>query len=123
MLQLLTNDEASPEKYAINEAWLASTIKRMPMALAEVIWPEDTEQKIMEIFLIASECAEVQLKSGVNFAAQKECCFHPVGVFEYCDLRESWVYRLMSEWFLDEDSTNELVHDVKKRLFAISMRS
>ena len=77
----------------------------------------------MEIFLIACECAEVQLNSGVNFVAQKERCFHPVGVFEYRDLRESWVYRLMSEWFLDEDSTNELVHDVKKRLFEISMRS
>lgn len=122
LLQLLMNNEASPEMYALKEAWFASTIKRMPMALAEVIWPEDTETKIMRIFLLASECADEQLKSGIDFAAKKDDVFHPVGVFEYSALRESWIYQLMAEWFQDEDSTNELVHDVKKRLFTIGLR-
>ena len=123
LLQLLTNDEASPEKYALNEAWFASTIKRMPMALAKVIWPEDTEVKIMQIFLLAFECADTQFKSGVDFTAEKERAFHPVGIFEYSDLRESWIYQLMVEWFQGENSTSELVHDVKKKLFTISLHS
>lgn len=123
LLQLLTNDEASPEKYAINEAWFASTIKRMPMALAEVIWPEDTEQKIMEIFLLASEWTEALFKSGIDYTARKEREIHPVGIFEYSDLRESWLYQLMTEWFQDEDNSNDFVHDVKKRLFTIGLRS
>lgn len=122
LLQLLMNDEESPEMYALNEAWFASTIKRMPMALAQVIWPENTEMKIMQIFLLSSECAGEQLKSGIDFATKKDGAFHPVGVFEYSALRESWIYQLMAEWFQDEDSANELVHDVKKRLFTIGLR-
>lgn len=123
VLLLLMNDETNAEKYAFDEAWFASTIKRMPMALAKVIWPENTEEKIMQIFLFASECADALSESGVDFTAKKNREIHPVGVFEYSALRESWIYRLMTEWFQGEDSSDELVHDVKERLFRIGVCS
>lgn len=123
VLLLLMNDEADAEKYAFNEAWFASNIRRMPMALASVIWPKNTEEKIMQIFLLASELTIVSENSGLNFHKRKQQEIHPVGVFEYCALRESWIYRLMTEWFLDGDSTNELVRDMKERLFTIGLGS
>ena len=122
LLQLLMNDEASPEMYALNETWFASTIKRMPMALAEVIWPENTEEKIMQMFLLSSDLTAALAESGLDYQKAKEKLIHPVGVFEYSALRESWIYQLMADWFQDEDSTNELVHDVKNRLFTIGLR-
>lgn len=123
VLLLLMNNETNAEKHALNEVWFASNIKRMPMALAEVIWPGNTEEKIMQIFLLASELTIALSEAGLDFQKRKEQEIHPVGVFEYSTLRESWVYQLMAEWFQDEDSTNELVHDVKERLFTIGMRS
>lgn len=122
VLLLLMNEETDAEKRAFDEAWFASTIKRMPMALAKVIWPENTEEKIMQIFLLASELTAALAESGLDFQKKKEQEIHPIGVFEYSTLRESWIYQLMAEWFQDEDSANELVHDVKKRLFTIGLR-
>ena len=78
---------------------------------------------IMQIFLLASELTIALSEAGLDFQKRKEQEIHRVGVFEYSTLRESWVYQLMAEWFQDEDSTNELVHDVKERLFTIGMRS
>lgn len=123
VLLLLMNNEPNAEKYAFDEAWFASTIKRMPMALARVIWPGNTEEKVMQIFLVASECADALSASGVDFTAKKAREIHPVGVFEYSALRESWIYKLMAEWFLDADSSDELVHNVKERLFRIGVCS
>ena len=123
VLLLLMNNEPDAEKYAFDEAWFASAIKRMPMDLARVIWPENTEEKVVQIFLVASECADALSASGVDFTAKKAREIHPVGVFEYSTLRDSWIYYLMVEWFQDEECSDELVHDVKERLFRIGVMS
>ena len=54
ILLLLMKHDANELIYARAEVWFASNIKRMPMSLAEVIWPEDTEGKIEEMFLLYS---------------------------------------------------------------------
>lgn len=123
ILLLLMNSEEVPAKYAFREAWFASNIRRMPMALAKSIWPENTEVKIMQIFLTTAELADAAAASGVDFSERKEREFHPVGVFEYSTLRESWIYRLMIEWFQDEDSSDEIVHDIREKLFRIGLMS
>ena len=123
ILLLLMNAEEEPEKYALNEAWFATNIQRMPMSLAKVIWPENTEEKIIKIFLLAAEITRALADAGVNFEARKAREFHPVGVFEYKSLRNSWVYDIVNEWFANSDSSDELVSDIKCWLFTIAMRS
>jgi len=109
------------DEYGINEAWFATNITRLPMSLAKVIWPVNTEDKIMELFFIAAEAAEAIAGEIELIALAKKRELHPVGVFEYCTIYSSWLYPLVGEWIEGMDSNDEDVRDMKKKLFTITM--
>jgi hypothetical protein len=111
------------DEYRIREAWFATNITRLPMSLAKVIWPVNTENRIMELFYIAAEATEALIGHEEILALKKKRELHPVGVFEYNTLYSSWIYPLISDWIDGMDSTDETVIDMKKKLFTIAMNS
>lgn len=105
------------------EVWFASNIRRLPMSLAKVIWTEETEDKITEMFLRAAEAAEIQANSGnrEEYEVRKATEIHPVGVFEYSALRESWLFKLVYEWYSDYHGDDENLRLVRKMLCKVSL--
>lgn len=124
ILLILMNDEDDEFEYDCTEAWYASNIKRMPMSLAEVIWPYCTEEKITRMFLWAAEASDIQSKieNKEKYQAAKEKMMHPVGVFEFSTLRESWLYKLVYTWYADYHGECQDCNYVKRWLFTTSFR-
>lgn len=109
--------------YGIKEAWFATNITKLPMSLAKVIWPVNTEDKLMMLFFIAAEAAEALVGKKELLTFKKDRELHPVGVFEYCSIYSSWLYPLIREWIDGMDGNDEDVRDMKKKLFTIAMNN
>jgi hypothetical protein len=107
----------------VKEAWYASNITKMPISLAKAIWPVDTKDKILQLFFIAAEATEVMVAAGNPLEHKKEQSLHPVGVFEYNSLFNSWLYTLVDSWIAEEDNSDESVLEMKKKLFTIAIRA
>ena len=116
LLMLISSDE-NEEKYAMEEAWYASNIKTLPLSLAEVIWPNMTEEKILLLFLTAEKLAMEEAKAGSPNAFLTERHIYPVGYFDYKELRESWLYKTMLGW-IDEEWVDSFV---KQKIFNLSI--
>lgn len=123
ILLILMNDNQDKTTYACTEAWLAANIERMPMSLAQVIWPKDTESEIMRVFLTATQLTEKYVALGSPMAYRKDKEIHPVDVFDYASLRKSWLYAQMYTWFTDLEGDIDCLKDVKKKLFEIAIKS
>ena len=122
ILQLLMGFKED-SMYAIKETWFATNIVKMPMSLAKVIWPVNTEEKLMQIFFLAAEAAEALVGHENLLELQKKRELHPVGVFEFSTLHKSWLYPLISGWLDEMDGTDECVADMKRKLFTIAIKS
>ena len=122
LLILIAHDE-DPEQDSYNEAWFASTIKRMPMALAEAIWPKDTKMKIVQMFMLAAELTEQLASDGVDLESTKSQCIHPVCTFDFKTLHDSWLYAIMEKWFSNNNHPNKIVRNIRKKLFTIAMNA
>lgn len=124
ILIMLMNEEDDEFTHDCIEAWCASNIKRMPMSLAEVIWPYYTEEKITKMFLFAAESSDFQAKPEHRdkFQAAKVGVMHPVSVFEFSTLRESWLYKLVYTWYGDYHGECQDCNYVKRWLFTTSFR-
>lgn len=98
------------------ESWYASHVKELPIALARVIWPKNTESIISQMFMIASTGAE-KTRTSLGIIADNGAT---VGVYTYQSLRESWLYKWMYEVYggLKNDET---VKTVKRMLFDVAM--
>lgn len=123
ILLILMNSEEDPVKFTSDEAWCASTIPRLPLALAKVIWPYNTKEKIIQMFILAAEKAEALAANQEDFEEKKRRYIYPFGVFEFVTLRNSWLYALIYEWFSNDDSTDARTLDIKKKLFTIAMNA
>ena len=123
ILLLLMKHNAGELIYARAEAWFASNIKRMPMSLAKVIWPDNTEDKITEMFLWAAEEAEIQAASNdqATFSAREAQEMHPVGVFEYRTLRTSWLFEPVYAKYSGYHGEDEALNDIKQKVFNVAM--
>ena len=123
ILLLLMNDKADETAYIFDEAWLAANIEKMPLSLAQVIWPKDTETEIMRVFLAATQLTEAYVAMGSPGAYRKDKVIHPIGVFDYASLRKSWLYAQMYTWFADLEGDIDCLKDIKKKLFEITIKS
>ena len=112
------------EKGAIRdfyEAWFASNIKRMPMSLADTIWPENAEEKILQMFMFAVKAIRAMPDDKNALALRKEQEIHPVGVFEYDALLESWLYELVKGWVEQSNLSDIERRELKRMLFDVAM--
>lgn len=121
ILLILMNEQGDEFLHDFNEAWYASNIKRMPMALAETIWPENTAEKILQMFVFAAEVTKAMSASVKTLAFKKEQEIHPVGVFEFDALRESWMYALIEEWVERSNLNDEDLMGIKIALFEVAI--
>ena len=121
ILLILMNKQEDVILHDLNEVWYAANIKRMPMSLAETIWPENTDEKIMQMFVFAVEATKAMAASVKHFVSRKEHEIHPVGVFEYDTLRESWLCALMEDWMERSDLNDEDIAVLKLALFEVEI--
>ena len=122
ILLLLMNHTRDKSLSDRDEAWFASNITRLPMSLAKVIWPEDTEDKMIKMFLCATEAAEMQTGNEELYAIQKGKLIHPVDVFEYSTIENSWLFAQVYAWYSDYHGDDEVLKEAKRRVFTVSMR-
>ena len=102
----------------IVEAWCAINIKTLPFSLAKAIWQTFVEEKILRLFLIAAENADAQLGYTEGIASYPDEYLHPIGVFEYSAIFESWLYPLISQWNQDPERHDSFI---KERLFTVAI--
>ena len=106
----------------VYDAWFASNIRCLPFSLAEVIWPVNTEEKIIDMFLWASSMAENQVMDEVQ-NERKKYEIHPTGIFEYKSLLDSWMFPLVNAWYRNNLICSEDAPDVKTGIFNTSIKS
>ena len=118
LIMMDTGDcELSHEKV---ESWYATNIKILPLSLAKAIWPIFTEAKILSMFLIAAEEADIQLYDKELSSRYRGNCLHTVGVFEHSAIYESWMYPLIAQWNEDPEQYDSFI---KERLFTVAINS
>lgn len=97
-------------RYLFFEAFLATRIKNMPFALAQVIWPDDTENKIIRVFRKAyREAGRTNGNPVVSWA-----------VWDANNIRDSFACKLLYEWKEDDTRDARLKKRVKTLLFNAS---
>ena len=109
------------DTYGVDEAWFAGNINRLPMSLAKVIWPTNTKEKIVQMFLLAAEAANCCSEDISLYEARKTQEFHSIGFFEYRALYESWLYKTVEQWEKQKEPLPE-AQEVKRSLFTVAMR-
>jgi hypothetical protein len=102
----------------IAEAWCATNIKTLPLSLAKVIWPTFTEERILDMFLIAANEADIQLYDRECWARYRGDYLHPIGAFDHSAIYESWVYPLIYQWNEDPEQYDPFI---KERLFTVAI--
>jgi len=123
ILLILMNDEADESENKTREIWCACNISRMPFSLAKVLWPENTEEKIVEMMGAAvKEADPIDIVNGLKAGSKKDL-LHPIGVFEFKDLRNSWIYNLMTRWVYSDELDKSFKDRVKKIHFNISVKA
>lgn len=123
ILMILTSREKKKSKYEIHEAWCASNIKQMPYSIAQVIWPQNTEDRIIKMMELASKKAVSSIEPGSKQARQLEEYIHPVGIFQYSELHKCWAMDLMRKWMDDKNRDEKSRKDIKRIVFDIMMRN
>ena len=120
ILQLIINKHMSDTPDEMKEAWYACNIKHLPYSLAEVIWPNFTQEHVLSIFLRAAEEADKQSDDAESVGLMRSRYIHPVGAFDYRSLFDSWVYTLVDQWNRDPEQFEPFI---KERLYTIAIRS
>ena len=101
------------------DSWYASHVEELTLSLAKVIWPQNTEQAIVQMFLLAATGAEHTLKtSGITCDDGNSR-----GVFTYQSLRDSWLYRWVSQKYSDVKDSNDYEKDIKRMLFEVTIHT
>lgn len=90
------NQGKSSEKFV----WLAANISELPLSLAEVIWPNDLTRIVSDTLISAYRFTVEYEKSGQPLLSMKDS-IHPICHFERDTLRNSWLFRLASQWFYE----------------------
>ena len=121
ILLMLMNTEMDEFIHDIKEVWYASNIKRLPMSLARTIWPENTEDKILQMFALAVQATRTMPDDKKTLARRKDQEFHPVGVFEYNALHESWLYDLVNEWVEQPRLSDIERMELKRMLYDVAI--
>ena len=118
ILIILQGSQHSKLPSEIVEAWCATNIKTLPLSLAKAIWSTFTEEKILAMFLIAVEEAEIQLHDKACWDSYREEYLHPIGAFDHSTTYESWIYPLISQWNEDPEQNDPFI---KQRLFTVEI--
>lgn len=121
LLIMLMYPEQDESRHLCVEAWCASNIKKLPEDLMKVIWPDDTASHVTLLFLTAANAAENYKKNRRVNERRKKTEIHPIGVFEYADIKNSWLYNTVMSWVCSEEDTDE-IKDIKKALLNVAIR-
>ncbi len=124
LMIILMNSEEDESERKVKEAWCACNIREMPFSLAKVLWPKNTEEKIVEMMAMAVEEADqADMFAGLKEGYKNEY-IHPIGVFEFEALRNSWIYKLMTRWIYNDDHEldSKLMTRVKRMYFYITLK-
>ena len=90
-------------------------IKKLPYSLVEVIWPENTKEEVVKLFLTAfakAKCVEGRNKNRHRV--------HKT-TFTYATLRQSWLYDQIMVWVNAGDLEEKEMKKAKKEVFELSM--
>ena len=71
--------------------------------------------------VFAAEVTKAMSASVKTLAFKKEQEIHPVGVFEFDALRESWMYALIEEWVERSNLNDEDLMGIKLALFEVAI--
>lgn len=78
--------------------WYVSNITDLPLSLARVIWPKNLESMAASMLWGAYELMVQYEKDGQPCLDRKDD-MHPVNHYERKSMRDSWLFRAVSDWF------------------------
>ena len=117
LYRMLTLNSSNRLQRLLSESWYSSHVKELPYSLAKVIWPEDTDKTITQMFIVAASGAERSRTSlGIRWDDGST-----EGLFTYKPLRESWVYRWVNEAYSNLKGDSEELNDMKRMLFNVAI--
>ena len=118
LIMMLTEEKyqgKSSEKFV----WCAANISELPLSLAQVIWKTDIEKIVADVLWAAYERTIVYEESGETWDDKN--FMHPFGHYDRRALKESWLFKLASQWFYENVYTAEQYERVKAVVFDLTL--
>ena len=98
--------------------WYASNISELPTGLARVIWPDNLEDKAASLLCDAHKMTVDYERCGQPFKDRKGD-FHPLYHYERENLKNSWLFKVVSDWFYKGLYSGTAHDEVKAVIFGL----
>ena len=101
--------------------WPAMNLQKLPYSLAAVIWPENTQATIEQLFIDAYEKTRAYEEAGRPNDRDLQVYIHATSVYNYADLRLSWLYQHVYRWMTENNCTLQNSTIIKQILFNLAL--
>lgn len=101
--------------------WYAANISELPLKMAKVIWSEDYENVVVTSFVEAYRRTKAYIKAGSPYAWKKAKYINPVGHYEMCALKNSWLTKLILKWLAGGKNFGAQHDMVRRAAFEVQM--
>ena len=101
--------------------WYVMSISKLPSSLIELIWSENTQSILEDLFISAWQQVKLYHQSGCPNNRDIACYFHPSEVFHAKFLKEGWLYAYIIQLFNEGKISSCRQPEIKKALFDLSV--
>lgn len=119
LIMMLTAEKhqgKSSEKFV----WCAANIFELPVSLAKEIWPHNLTSIVADTLWSAHQLTVAYENSGQPLLSAKDN-MHPFYHYERSTLKDSWLFKLASQWFYEGVYTGKQFDRVKAVVFDLTL--